>query len=130
MIVYSFFCKYAGCKLSSFEVTYQSIKEYKSYGICPSCGYKSEERDYLADLPASSIVKSDDQLKTVGDLAKRNTDKFSNDKKEHIWRENNHYRFSPEQELPGKMIRSRGREEFQPTFTPKPTRKARKKNDK
>lgn len=40
----------------------------------------------------TSVKKSDSELKTIGDLAKRNRDRMSNDHKQHLHEKHNSYK--------------------------------------
>lgn len=80
MATYTFECKH--CQVD-FEIV-SSVGQYTGKGRCPTCKKVSKIRNLLCDLPVSSIVKADSELKTIGDIAKRNTDKLSDDEKRHI----------------------------------------------
>jgi hypothetical protein len=55
---------------------------------------------------SASIKKSDSELKTVGDLAKRNTDRMSDDEKNSLKTKHNSYKDNrPEDPLPKGMSR-------------------------
>jgi len=79
MPTYSYHC--TSCN-SCFELFFH-IKDYLSNPIC-DCGSTNTERNYLEDFSSitGSVRKSDNELKTVGDLANRNRDRMSDDKKE------------------------------------------------
>jgi hypothetical protein len=52
-------------------------------------------RSYLDDaktIIAGSVKKSDNELKTLGDLARRNTDRMSDDQKEILQTKHNKYK--------------------------------------
>jgi putative FmdB family regulatory protein len=83
-----------------------SIKEYKDQQRCV-CGSKAS-RSYVDDLLTlnTSVKKSNSELKTIGDLAKRNADKFSEDEKIHLYQKHNAYKFEDsKKELPTGMSR-------------------------
>lgn len=80
MAEYSFICAKCDNTFSIFE----HRTKYTGKAKCPKCKKISKQRDFSADLPLDNIIKGDDQLKTVGDLAKRNTDRLSPDEKRHI----------------------------------------------
>lgn len=93
--------------LSSFELFFH-IKEYEEKPKCVNCGSLKTHRSYINDVltQAMSVKKSDSELKTIGDLAKRNSDKLSNDEKIHLYNKHNSYKYdSPEKELPSGMSR-------------------------
>ena len=74
-----------------------SIREYDKMQKnlhCEGCGSKSLSRDYHNDLSSlnTAVKKADSELKTIGDLAKRNSDKFSDDQKVHLNKKHNDYK--------------------------------------
>jgi hypothetical protein len=77
----------------------------------PNCEYCSSNytiRNYEADMAtiSTSVKKSDSELKTLGDLALRNRDKFSNDQKAELWQKHNDYKENkPDDPLPKGMSR-------------------------
>jgi hypothetical protein len=84
-----------------------SISEYKDHPKC-TCGSKETNRCYISDcLTINSRVRlGDDEIKTLGDLAKRNTERMSDDEKRHIYKKNNAYKQTPsEKSLPTGMSR-------------------------
>jgi putative FmdB family regulatory protein len=91
MPCYTFFCD--KCQ-SKFEIV-SSIREYNSTQQCPSCkSSKHTNRSYIEDVATlnSSIKKSDNELKTIGDLANRNRDKMSEDHKQSLYEKHNEYK--------------------------------------
>lgn len=92
MPTYSFLCETMSCR-HSLEV-YMSMAEYKPLIKCPICKKNSLNRDYGADCPTGSIILTDGNL-TIGHLAKRNNERFSEDKKEAIWVANHSHMASP-----------------------------------
>lgn len=101
---YSYFC--SDCK-KDFELFFY-IKDYVPQPCCQHCGSKNTDRDYISDVmtQSSSVKKSDSELKTIGDLARRNSDKFSEDEKVHLYRKHNEYKFTEStKELPTGMSR-------------------------
>lgn len=104
MPTYSYHCD--ACK-HSFELFF-SIKDYVSNPKCVSCGKKQTHRRYIDDVltQTSSVKKSDSELKTIGDLAQRNSDKLSNDEKIHLYQKHNSYKFEEStKDLPTGMQR-------------------------
>jgi hypothetical protein len=54
----------------------------------------------------ASVKKSDSELKTIGDLARRNSDKFSDDEKTHLYNKHNSYKYEEStKQLPSGMSR-------------------------
>ena len=106
MPLYSYICN--NCS-SLFEMVY-SYSEYdesKNHTKCPACGSKKVERnvDDMKTL-SSSVKKSDGELKTIGDLARRNTDRMSEDQKEVLNQKHNSYKEQvAEKPLPKGMSR-------------------------
>jgi putative FmdB family regulatory protein len=90
MPTYTYICD--SCE-SIFELFFY-IKDYNEKPGCINCKSKKTHRHYMADITtqSASIKKSDSELKTLGDLAKRNTDRLSNDEKEHLHRKHNEYK--------------------------------------
>lgn len=70
------------------------IKDYNPKPKCVNCNSKNTERNYVADAltQSSSVKKSDNELKTLGDLAMRNTERMSNDEKSALYRKHNDYK--------------------------------------
>lgn len=104
MPTYSYEC--SSC-LSCFELIC-SIKDYKEHPKCPTCLSKETARRYSVDLSSlnTSIKKSDCELKTLGDLAKRNSDRMSDDHKQDLHNKHNAYKeVQSEKELPTGMSR-------------------------
>lgn len=101
---YTYLCETC-CK--KFEI-FTSIKEYNPRPKCVFCKSKKTNRSYSDDLTRSSafVRKSDDELKTVGDLANRNRDKMSNDQKIELYQKHNNYKENSSQKpLPQGMSR-------------------------
>lgn len=103
---YTFFCKKCNKK---FELFF-SIKDYKEKPKCEFCKSFSTERSYEDDLHtiSSSVRKSDNELKTLGDLANRNRDRLSNDEKQLLEIKHNEYKdekFKNKKTLPKGMTR-------------------------
>lgn len=87
---------YSYCCIScnqNFEL-FTYIKDYNPKPKCIICGSKKTERNYVADAltQSSSVKKSDSELKTIGDLARRNTDRMSEDQKSALYRKHNDYK--------------------------------------
>jgi hypothetical protein len=102
---YSYLC--TKCK-EKFEIVC-SIKDYNAQPKCLSCKRSSGVcRLYRDDLLTlnTSIKKSDSELKTIGDLAARNSDRMSDDQKQNLYAKHNDYKETPSQkELPKGMSR-------------------------
>lgn len=71
---------------------------------CPKCDISNTiRRNFEEDLPVNQIIKGDSEIK-IGHLAQRNTEKFSEDEKQAIYRKNNAYKFAaPDRDLPKGM---------------------------
>lgn len=92
---------------SKFEL-FSSISEYQSKPKCQHCQSLKTQRSYEDDMRtiSASVKKSDNELKTVGDLANRNRDKMSNDEKNHLHKRHNSYKEEQiEKPLPKGMTR-------------------------
>lgn len=90
----------------AFEI-FSTIANYKDTAKCPTCKTKSE-RMYREDLSTlnGSVKKTDSELKTLGDLAMRNTERFSDDYKAHLHAKHTAYLEKPsEKPLPKGMTR-------------------------
>ena len=78
---------------------------------CPQCESSNIARDFSADLPTSTVVKADTEIK-LGHLAHRNTERMSNDEKMALALKNNAYKYEGEdKDLPTGMRRSMPKEE-------------------
>ena len=84
------------------------ITEYSDEQECPDCRKTEAVRRCLeVDLPTlnQSVRKGDNQI-TVGELAKRNSERLSSDEKTHLTYEQNKYKYEePTKELPKGMSR-------------------------
>ena len=105
MPAYSFVCEKCS---ESFEIIC-SIKDYKDSVNCIKCKTnKHVHRLYIEDLKTlnTSVKKSDNELKTIGDLANRNRDRMSNDEINSLSKKHNEYKEeAPKKELPTGMSR-------------------------
>lgn len=93
--------------LKKFEVVC-SIKDYKEQAQCEFCKSMHTQRSYEDDMLtlSSSIKKSDTELKTLGDLAKRNSERMSDDEKTSLQKKHNFYKENkPDAPLPKGMSR-------------------------
>lgn len=110
MPTYSFRCKKCGV----FEV-YVSIHKYDGTSKCPTCNKKTSDRALDIDVTPEifgGVVKSDSEI-TIGDLANRNRDRFSDDKKAELTKKHNEYKNTPsERELPSGMSRMKKPEDI------------------
>lgn len=106
MPIYTFDCltKLGGCGHQFETFLYMSDIPHKYPNICPQCKkINTITRNFAEDLPTNQVVKGDTEIK-VGHLAKRNTERFSEDEKEAIYRKNNAYKFTaPDRDLPNGM---------------------------
>lgn len=90
MPTYSYSCDKC---FTNFELFFY-IKDYIEQPKCVSCGSKLTHRRYVDDAITqnASVKKSDSELKTLGDLAMRNSDKMSNDQKIELYHKHNSYK--------------------------------------
>lgn len=86
---YSYLCEHCKYQFSLFS----TIDSYKPNPMCTKCKNKCI-RDYESDLTTinTSVKKSDTELKTIGDLAKRNSDRMSDDQKHALYMKHNSYK--------------------------------------
>lgn len=104
MPAYTYQCSKCNC---IFEIVC-SIKDYEEKAKCSDCGSIKTFRRYHDDLSTlnTSVKKADSELKTIGDLAKRNTDRMSDDQKNHLYQKHNSYKEQvSEKPLPKGMSR-------------------------
>ena len=104
MPTYTYQC--SQCK-NIFELFFY-IKDYKEHPACINCKCYKTSRVYEIDMLtiSGSVRKSDSELKTIGDLAQRNSDKMSDDEKHHLYLKHNSYKEDPNpKELPSGMSR-------------------------
>lgn len=90
MPTYSYICN--SCQ-KSFEL-FSTIATYNAAPCCEYCNSINTDRDYQTDFGSmvSSIIKSDSELSTIGDLANRNRDRISNDHKNELYHKHNSYK--------------------------------------
>ena len=91
-MVYTYLCSNNKCNYQ-FEI-FQTLSSYEVLKVCPKCNKTSLARNYQADLPTTNIRLGDDQL-TVGHLAHRHSEEFSDDKKESLHIKNHAYMENP-----------------------------------
>jgi putative FmdB family regulatory protein len=104
MPTYSYSCD--SCNYS-FEL-FSTISNYNPQPKCSKCQKSKTHRRYIDDVSTlnTSIKKSDSELKTIGDLAKRNSDRMSEDQKIHLYQKHNSYKEEHStKELPSGMSR-------------------------
>lgn len=104
MPTYSYSCDLCSCNFEKFY----SFNDYVESPKCESCNSKKTVRRYIADVAtiSSSVKKHSSELKTIGDLAKRNTDEMSSDQKQYLYQKHNDYKEKPSvKELPSGMSR-------------------------
>ena len=84
-----------------FEIFFY-IKDYKSNPKCISCDGINTNRSYIKDVitQTASVKKGDNELKTLGDLAKRNSDRMSNDQKIDLYKKHNAYKENKIEDAP------------------------------
>ena len=90
MPTYSYLCN--ACS-KEFELFFY-IKDYVNKPKCINCNCNDTIRQYIKDVSSqnTSVRKSDSELKTIGDLAQRNSDRMSNDEKHHLYTKHNEYK--------------------------------------
>lgn len=90
MPTYTYFCD--NCN-QSFELFFY-IKDYDSNPKCCHCNKQKTYRLYAADVltQSASVKKADSELKTIGDLAMRNTERMSEDQKTDLYIKHNSYK--------------------------------------
>jgi hypothetical protein len=101
---YTFCCE--NCK-NKFSIIC-SIKNYKEKNKCTNCKSSSTYRLYSEDLASlnTCIKLADSEVKTLGHLANRNTERLSEDHKASLNEKHNSYRETPsENQLPSGMSR-------------------------
>ena len=126
MPTYSYYCN--SCKFN-FELFFY-IKDYNDKPKCLKCNEIDTHRRYADDVltQSSSIKKSDSELKTIGDLAKRNSDRMSEDEKIHLYQKHNEYKNEPgTKELPTGM--NRIKKPAKPKWTNTMNKKAKRKTN-
>ena len=86
-----------------------SYSDYTDEQKCSKCLSINTARCYRDDLSnlGASVKLADSELKTIGDLAKRNSERFSNDHKESLRIKHNSYKQIGDKSLPPGMERMR-----------------------
>lgn len=92
MPLYSYIC-------NSCNTTFEIVCSYADYDKiqnkieCSACNSNNVARD-MSDMSSlnTSIKKSDSELKTIGDLAMRNTERMSEDQKQNLYNKHNSYK--------------------------------------
>lgn len=84
----------------NFELFFY-IKDYDPTPKCLKCGKKAH-RLYSIDVlsQATSVKKSDSELKTIGDLAMRNSERMSDDQKMSLYEKHNKYKENKQEDKP------------------------------
>lgn len=95
MPTYSYLCN--DCN-SSFELFFY-IKDYVEKPSCCYCSSNSTSRLITNDVltQSCSVKKSDTELKTLGDLAQRNSERMSDDQKISLYNKHNSYKIGEDQ---------------------------------
>lgn len=104
MPTYTYYCD--NCS-KQFELFFY-IKDYIETPKCQFCSKSNTHRAYIADIStqSASVKKSDNELRTLGDLANRNRDKMTDDRKQYLHAKHNEYKENkPEKPLPKGMTR-------------------------
>lgn len=84
-----------------------NIVSYQDHPKC-ECGSTQTDRCYVEDCLTinGNVRKSDSELKTIGDLALRNTERMSEDQKSDLYHKHNSYKENkPDNLLPKGMSR-------------------------
>jgi putative FmdB family regulatory protein len=95
---YSYICE--NCN-DHFEIFFY-IKDYNPQPKCSNCNSNKTSRNYIADAlsQSSSVKKSDSELKTIGDLALRNSERMSEDQRISLYQKHNSYKDNKEETKP------------------------------
>lgn len=98
MPTYTYFCDKC---TNNFELFFY-IKDYNPNPKCSHCNSKKTHRLYAVDVStqSASVKKSDSELKTIGDLAMRNTERMSEDQKAELYSKHNAYKDNSEDMKP------------------------------
>jgi len=126
MPTYTYFCN--SCK-TTFEL-FSYIKDYTPSPKCSDCSSNNTTREYVADVKtqAASVKKSDSELRTIGDLAKRNADRMSDDQKTELYIKHNAYKEDAGETKPLPTGMSRIKKPPKPIWSNKSTKKRRSRN--
>jgi len=102
MPLYTYYCE--SCK-EKYELFF-NLSDYIDNPKCADCK-KKMKRSYQDDIGSlyGAVKKTDSELKTIGDLANRNSDKLSDDEKIHLYKKHNNYKENIGSELPSGMSR-------------------------
>jgi putative FmdB family regulatory protein len=94
---YTYGCDSCG---ERFELFFY-IKDYEPNPKCPQCKKKTN-RLYAIDVltQSTSVKKADSELKTIGDLALRNSERMSKDQKISLYKKHNDYKENKEDSKP------------------------------
>jgi len=125
MPTYSYSCEKCD---HCFELFFY-MKDYIASPNCDKCGSSRTHRRYADDVltQSASVKKSDSELKTIGDLALRNSEKMSDDHKHHLYHKHNSYKLEEGQkELPKGMERMK--KPLRPKWPGSTIKKKRKPN--
>lgn len=98
MPTYTYRCE----KCDEFFELFSSIKDYNPKPRCIHCESTKTIRSYVNDCISQSVSvrKGDSELKTIGDLAKRNTERMSDDQKTELYIKHNAYKETKEETKP------------------------------
>lgn len=91
-----------GCDACGFEFElFSYIKDYNPNPQCLNCNNYAH-RLYVVDVltQSASVKKSDSELKTIGDLAMRNSERMSEDEKISLYQKHNSYKETKEETKP------------------------------
>ena len=95
---YTYLCEKCN---TEFELFFY-IKDYQLNPKCVECNSKKTHRQYCVDVAtqSASVKKSDTELKTLGDLALRNSERMSDDEKISLHMKHNEYKDNKEETKP------------------------------
>jgi putative FmdB family regulatory protein len=90
MPTYTYSCEDCDEKFELFRY----IKDYEDHPSCPVCDGSNTSRSYVDDAltQSASVKKMDSELKTIGDLAMRNSERMSDDQKSELYQKHNSYK--------------------------------------
>lgn len=90
MPIYSYKCD----KCNHIFELFFNISSYVEHPRCVKCNATNANREYVLDASTqvSFVKKSDSELKTIGDLAMRNTERMSDDEKSSLYMKHNSYK--------------------------------------
>lgn len=127
MPTYTYIC--GDCK-KNFELFFY-IKDYNPQPQCTNCQSHNTDRSYIDDVitQSASVKKADSELKTIGDLAMRNTERMSDDEKAALYMKHNAYKEEKFESKPLPQGMSYKKKQPKPIWPGSQKRKRRSKNN-